>query len=180
MSYPVFVKPENGSASIDIHVANTEEELRVIAGQIAAPMIQEMMRGQEYGADVYVDLISGKCISIFLKKKIKMRAGETDKAVSVHDEDAFRQIARFVEEAGFKGQLDMDLFYEDGEWVFSEVNPRYGGGYPHAQACGVNMPALYLNNLAGKENEARIGAYDDDIYMMKYNEIMIRAKEDLA
>ena len=180
MSYPVFIKPENGSASIDIHMANTEEELRVIAGGQKVPMIQEMMTGQEYGADAYVDLISGKCVSIFLKKKIKMRAGETDKAVSVHDEEAFAQIARFVEETGFRGQLDLDLFYQNGEWVFSEVNPRYGGGYPHAQACGVNMPALYLNNLAGKENDVNIGAYDDDVYMMKYNEIMIRGKENLA
>ena len=52
-------------------------------------MIQEFMDGQEYGADVYIDMISGEIVSVFVKKKLKMRAGETDKAVSVKDPALF-------------------------------------------------------------------------------------------
>ena len=32
---------------------------------------------------------------------------------------------------------------------------------------------LILNNLQGKVNEKHIGAYDEGIYMMKYNEVKI-------
>ena len=104
-------------------------------------MIQEYMDGQEYGADVYMDMISGRCTSIFVKKKIKMRAGETDKSVSFKDEKLFELIRHFAETCGFCGMIDIDIFEIDGVYYISEVNPRFGGGYPHAYACGVNMPA---------------------------------------
>lgn len=54
------------------------------------------------------------------------------------------------------------------------MNPRFGGGYPHAYECGCDHVALILNNLRGKVNEKRIGAYEEGVYMMKYNEVMIK------
>jgi carbamoyl-phosphate synthase large subunit len=142
-------------------------------------MIQEYMNGQEYGADVYIDLISGKCTSIFLKKKIKMRAGETDKSVSVKDPELFERIRAFVEKCGFRGMIDIDLFLIDGKWYLSEVNPRFGGGFPHAYGCGVNTPAAVIRNLQGQENPVTIGDYAEGIYMMKYNEVMFKAGDQL-
>ena len=62
----------------------------------------------------------------------------------------------------------------DGEYYISEVNPRFGGGYPHAYECGVNVPKMIINNIENKRNEKAIGNYESDIYMMKYNEVMIR------
>ena len=132
------------------------------------------MSGTEYGADVYIDMLSGKCTSIFIKKKIKMRAGETDKSVSVKDEKLFTLIQNFVETCGFRGMIDIDIFDQNGVYYISEVNPRFGGGYPHAYGCGVNMPAQVLHNLGGKENPITIGAYKEGICMMKYNELLIK------
>jgi carbamoyl-phosphate synthase large subunit len=136
-------------------------------------MAQELLNGQEIGADVYIDTVSGEVVSIFTKKKIKMRAGETDKAVSFKDEKLFDLIERFVKEAGFRGQIDIDIFDIGGEYYISEVNPRFGGGYPHAYEAGCDHMKLILNNLKGIANEKRIGAYDEGVYMMKYNEVMI-------
>ncbi|SDA65809.1 carbamoyl-phosphate synthase large subunit [Lachnospiraceae bacterium G11] len=174
VNYPVFVKPVCGSASIHINKVNSDKELEGLFAMYDDLMIQEFMHGQEYGADVYIDMISGKCASIFIKKKIKMRAGETDKSVSVHIPELFEQIKTFVEAEGFRGIIDIDIFEQDCKFYFSEINPRFGGGYPHAYACGVNVPAQIINNLNGIENEVRIGDYKDGIVMMKYNEIMIR------
>ncbi len=174
ISYPVFVKPVRGSASLHINRVESSRQIEVLYGLHEDLMIQEYMDGQEYGADVYIDMISGKCTSIFVKKKIKMRAGETDKAVSVRDEKLFELIRNFVETCGFRGVIDIDLFEIEGRYYISEVNPRFGGGYPHAHACGVNIPAAILRNLDGLENEADIGDYAENVCMMKYNEIAIR------
>ncbi len=174
ISYPVFVKPVRGSASLHINRVESSRQIEVLYGLHEDLMIQEYMDGQEYGADVYIDMISGKCTSIFVKKKIKMRAGETDKAVSVRDEKLFELIRNFVETCGFRGVIDIDLFEIEGRYYISEVNPRFGGGYPHAHACGVNIPAAILRNLDGLENEAGIGDYAENVCMMKYNEIAIR------
>ncbi len=174
ISYPVFIKPVRGSASININKVNSREETDLLFTLDDDLMIQEYMDGQEYGADVYIDMISGRCTSIFVKKKIKMRAGETDKSVSVKNEKLFTMIRNFVEECGFRGMIDIDIFEIDGCFYISEVNPRFGGGFPHAYTCGVNMPAAVIRNLAGQENEVDIGNYAENICMMKYNEIAVR------
>ena len=103
-----------------------------------------------------------------------MRAGETDKAVSFKDEKLFELIEKFVSECGFIGQIDIDIFDIDGEYYISEVNPRFGGGYPHAYECGCDHMTLIKNNLKGIENVKNIGNYETGVYMMKYNEIMIK------
>ncbi len=174
IAYPVFVKPVRGSASIHINKVGSSKEIDVLCDLYDDLMIQEYMDGQEYGADVYVDMISGKCTDIFVKKKIKMRAGETDKSVSYKDEALFEIIRDFAESCGFRGMRDIDIIEIDGVYYISEVNPRFGGRYPHAYACGVNMAQAVIHNLSGQENEVRIGQYQEGICMMKYNEVMIR------
>lgn len=174
IDFPVFVKPVRGSASLNINKVTSQQELEVLFGLYDDLMIQELMDGQEYGADVYIDMLSGKCTSIFIKKKIKMRAGETDKSVSVKIPALFELLQKFVEKCGFCGMIDIDIFEISGTFYISEVNPRFGGGYPHAYACGVDMPSQVLRNLEGGENPVAIGDYREGIGMMKYNEIAIR------
>ena len=174
VSYPVFVKPYRGSASISISKVYDKETIDLLFDHEDDLMIQEFLKGQEIGADVYVDMISGKVVSIFTKKKLKMRAGETDKAVSFKDERLFLLIEKFVLEAGYKGQIDIDIFEVEGQYYISEVNPRFGGGYPHAFEAGCNHMKLIMENLQGRVNDKTIGNYNENVYMMKYNEVMIK------
>lgn len=174
ITYPVFVKPYKGSASISISKVYDKETVDLLFAHEDDLMIQEFLDGQEIGADVYIDMISGEIVSIFTKKKIKMRAGETDKAVSFKDDKLFELIKKFVSEAGYRAQIDIDIFDINGEYYISEVNPRFGGGYPHAYESGANHMKLIVNNLAGKKNECVVGEYEEGTYMMKYNEVMIR------
>ncbi|MFE1242846.1 ATP-grasp domain-containing protein [Fictibacillus sp. NPDC058756] len=173
INYPVFVKPVKGSASINISKVTSKEEIELLFSRFDNLIIQEYMNGSEYGADVYIDMISGEPVAIFTKEKIKMRAGETDKAVSVIDEDLFELIKSFIKKAKFLGIIDIDIFKVNGEYYISEVNPRFGGGYPHAFESGVNVPGMIINNLNGNVNIDVIGKYSQGIRMMKYNEVKI-------
>ncbi len=174
IEFPVFVKPNRGSASIRISKVLSKEALELLYAQEDELMIQEFLDGQEIGADVYIDMISGETISIFTKKKLKMRAGETDKAVSFKDPKLFRLIEKFVKESGYRGVIDIDIFDIDGKYYISEINPRFGGGYPHAYEAGCDFMKLILENLKGNINKKRIGEYRENLYLMKYCEIMVR------
>ena len=174
IGYPVFVKPVCGSASISISKVYDRETVELLFAHSDNLMIQEFLDGQEIGADVYIDMISNEVVSVFTKKKIVMRAGETDKAVSFKDPKLFELICRFAEESGWSGQIDIDIFDINGTYYISEVNPRFGGGYPHAYECGCDHMTLIQNNIHGVTNEKNIGAYDEGVYMMKYNEVCIR------
>jgi len=173
INYPVFVKPVKGSASININKVSSKKEIEILYSRFDNLMIQEYMDGTEYGVDAYIDVISGELVSVFIKKKIKMRAGETDKSVSVKDEKLLELVKKFVKKAGFKGIIDIDIFKVNGEYYISEINPRFGGGYPHAYESGVNIPKMIINNINGNVNKATMGGYDEGIYMMKYNEVKV-------
>ncbi len=173
ITYPVFVKPVCGSASIAISKVYDRETVELLFVHDDNLMIQEFLDGQEIGADCYIDMLSAEVVSIFTKKKLVMRAGETDKSVSFKDQKLFGLVDKFCRDFGFRGQIDIDIFEIDGEYYISEVNPRFGGGYPHAYECGVDHMKLIVNNLKSVANEKTIGNYDEGIYMMKYNEVKI-------
>lgn len=173
VSFPVFVKPRFGSASLHISKADDMETAEFLFKHQPDMIVQEFLHGQEIGADCYIDMVSQEVVSIFTKKKLLMRAGETDKAVSFRDRELFALVERFARESGFLGQIDVDIFDVGGVYYISEVNPRFGGGYPHAYESGVNHMHLIVNNLNGHANKPCIGAYDEGIVMMKYNELKI-------
>ena len=174
IKFPVFVKPITGSCSINIQKIDNLNDLKFNFNKYPDLMIQEFIEGQELGADVFIDMISNEVISIFTKKKLLMRAGETDKSVSFKDKKLFDLIKSFVSKAGFKGQIDIDIFEVNGEYYLSEVNPRFGGGYPHAYECGCNFPNYMIKNMQGDANKPEIGEYEENIYMMKYLDLLIK------
>lgn len=173
LCYPVFVKPIRGSASIAVSKVEDQETVELLFGHSDGLLIQEYLKGQEIGVDCYIDMISGELISVFAKKKLVMRAGETDKGISFKDPKLFALVERLVKESGLRGQIDIDIFECNGAYYISEINPRFGGGYPHAYEAGVNHMKYIVQNLDGKKNSPEIGHYEDGIVMMKYNEIMI-------
>lgn len=171
LQFPLFVKPRNGSGSAGIEKVYDLERLKSVCNREEPYIVQEFMEAQELGVDVYVDLLSGEVVSIFAKKKLKMRAGETDKSVSYKNEKLFHVISRFAKEFGLKGTNDIDVFEKDGEFFISEVNPRFGGGYLHAYECGQKFPEFLIRNMNGEANKVSIGDYEENVYMMKYFDI---------
>ena len=101
--YPLMVKPRWGMGSLSIYQADDEEELRLLVKkarrEIKASylkyesqenpdqcvLIQEKLRGQEYGLDVIHDL-KGNQRTVVVKQKEAMRSGETDGAKTVDHE----------------------------------------------------------------------------------------------
>ena len=68
ITYPVFVKPARGSASIAISKVYDKETVDLLFAHDDGLMIQEYLDGQEIGADVYIDMISGEVV-LFLRKR---------------------------------------------------------------------------------------------------------------
>lgn len=163
IQFPLFMKPRWGSGSIGLETIDDMEELDVyynlllkkIKKTILATasvgdeyiMIQEKLTGCEFGLDVMNDL-EGRNAGVSVKKKLAMRAGETDKAVTV-DLPEVREIGRKIgENLGHIGNLDVDIMQRaDGTYCVLELNPRFGGGYPFSYEAGVNLPLAIIKWL---------------------------------
>lgn len=173
-SFPLFAKLRDGSASIGIKKISNYADFEGIKEE-KKYIYQPFIDGSEYGIDAYFDMITGKLVSVFMKKKIAMRAGETDKAISVKSEQVLDEVKKLTNIKGLYGPIDVDVFVSKSEEVFiNEINPRFGGGHPHAYGCGVNFMKLILNNLEGKKNEPIFNNYKEGIMMLKYNGLLFR------
>lgn len=69
ITFPVFVKPIRGSASIAISKVYDMETVDLLFEHTPGLMIQEFLNGQEFGADCYIDLISGELVSVFTEEE---------------------------------------------------------------------------------------------------------------
>ena len=168
-SYPIFAKLRDGSASIGICKIDTEDDFAITRNNDKY-IYQPFIEGIEYGVDVYFDLISGELISVFIKRKLAMRAGETDKSISVKSAKILSEILKVGKISGIRGPVDVDVFVSNrGEVFINEINPRFGGGYPHAYQCGVNLMELIMNNLKGIVNKPQFNNYEEDVILLKYS-----------
>ena len=166
IEFPLFMKPRWGSGSIGLESIADMEELDIyhnllmkkIKKSILATasvgdeyiMIQEKLIGSEFGLDIMNDL-NGKHVAVSVKQKLAMRAGETDKAVTV-DLPEVREMGRKIGEAlGHIGNLDVDIMQRaDGAYCVLELNPRFGGGFPFSYEAGVNMPKAIIHWIKGE------------------------------
>lgn len=171
--YPYFAKPKFGSASLDMHKIECPSDFKTIINEDNY-IIQEFIEGKEFGVDVYVDFLSGNIVEMFIKEKIKMRAGETDKSVSIYSKEIEELVIKLLNTMDLCGPIDIDIFQtKEGEFLISEVNPRFGGGYLHAQESGCDFPSLIMNNLLGIKNSKSKMIYRETV-MMKYSELIFK------
>lgn len=173
IAFPVFVKPVRGAGSVGAMKISCMELLKALFRYSEEPLlIQEFCNGREFGIDVYVDLVSGEVVDVFMKEKLRMRAGETEKSVTNNDPKLKEFICRVASTLKLSGPIDMDVFEKDGTFYLSEINPRFGGGFPHAYACGVDTPSYILKNLQGEANESHLQEEREEIYVLKYSDIL--------
>lgn len=161
LAFPLVIKPRWGSASIGIDYVEDVDELemayqltkvrlmRTFLGEISSKdperclLIQERLRGQEFGLDVVNDL-DGRYVTTFIKQKLSMRAGETDRAVTLENEILQSIGQRIGENLGHIGNLDCDVFVDGTNCCVLEMNPRFGGGYPFSHMGGANLPSALI------------------------------------
>jgi carbamoyl-phosphate synthase large subunit len=158
IAFPLVVKPRWGSGSCGIERAHDAGELALVYAlatkrharslpveQCADPpiLIQEWLGGDEYGLDVINDL-EGRYAATLAKRKLLMRAGETDRAITVRHTGLERLGEALGGALGHIGNLDCDVFVSGETCTVLEMNPRFGGGYPFAHTAGANLPAALI------------------------------------
>ena len=171
VSFPLIIKPRWGMGSIGLMEATNEEELRLMFQLVhrrifstylkyesqsapeACVIIQARAAGQEYGLDVLNDL-SGRHVTTVVKRKLAMRSGETDAAVTELRPEVAAVGARLAALLRHPGNLDVDLFLNGEDISVLELNCRFGGGYPFSHVAGANFPAALVAWLRGEEPDA--------------------------
>ena len=190
IEFPLLIKPRWGSSSVGIERVETERELALAYewGQVQARrgllgrlspagtdnglVVQQWHRGQEYGLDIVNDL-QGVYRATLARRKLTMRAGNTDRAVTVAD-SALEQLGRYLGgRLEHVGCLDCDVLATDGGYLVLDLNPRLGGGYPFAHLAGANVPAALVAWAGGQEADPSWLRAEPDVVVSKYDGVTI-------
>ncbi|SDY18074.1 carbamoyl-phosphate synthase large subunit [Evansella caseinilytica] len=164
IDFPVFIKPVNGSGSSNCGAVHSLEELN--ASFREQMLIQPLLTGDEYGVDVFNDS-SGMPVRLVIKKKLAMRSGETDKAVTVFHEQIHSLALRLAKALKHFGPLDLDIIVEQGRLYVIDMNPRLGGGYPATHLAGVDFLQLLMQMHGGTDPAPEFNNYKAGLLTMK-------------
>lgn len=172
--FPLFIKPLDGSSSMNNFKINNVKELQFFKEYVPNPMIQEFADGIEYCVDVFTDL-EGNLISISPKERLAHRGGEITKAKIVKDKEIISISKKLVNVLKPKGEINFDCIKTKQGINIIEINGRFAGGAPISFKAGANSPLCLYKILNGEKikfndsiNYDMIALrFDDAVYMKK-------------
>ena len=172
ISYPIILKPRSGSSSKGVFVIKDKNEL-------PSPNIyknenyiaQELIKGYEVTVDILSDG-HGRCIEGVQRKRLKVRGGEVERAITIKHRHLHSIVEKLVEQMMPFGVINVQFIFDEikQRYLLMEINPRFGGGYPLAYYAGANYPKMLIKILAGEEIEHTPMSYEEDKYMLRYDE----------
>lgn len=171
-TFPLFIKPLDGSSSINNFKINNEEELNFFKKYVDRPIIQEFAKGEEYCVDIFTDF-NGNPITIVPKLRVASRAGEIMKGKIVKDQRIINYMKKLVKLIKPIGEINVDCMVSEEEISIIEINGRFAGGSPMSFEAGANSPLNLIKLLKGEElsyNEDYLDQmmafrFDDCIYI---------------
>lgn len=167
--FPVIIKPSRGSASRGVRRVNDAETLRSLRDQQGL-VVESLARGVEHTTNLFVDH-SGQCLCAVPHQRLETRGGEVSKGMTVKNRKLM-ELAKNVAEAlpGARGPLNLQGFVdEDNNIQFTEINARFGGGFPLAAEAGANFCRWILEGIQGLPSSATFSDWDDHLLMLRFD-----------
>jgi carbamoyl-phosphate synthase large subunit len=167
--WPLLVKVREGFGSRHIYRAHDRGELEFFLRYTTVDsFVQECCRGEEFSVDVFCDLES-RCLNAIPRTMIQSKGGESIKGATIADEELIRHAQRVAETVGIVGPANVQCFREpDGSLPVTDVNPRFGGGFPLPLAAGSGYPDLALALARGERPEPRLGEFRAGVVMTRF------------
>jgi carbamoyl-phosphate synthase large subunit len=171
-SFPVMVKPRQGSGARSIHPAADAQEAEFFVRYVHEPtMLQRLMDGPEFSIDCLCDP-QGRCLNAIPRTMIESRGGESIKGTVIADAELVALGARAVEALGVRGPCTIQVFRDQEIGLgITDVNTRFGGAFPapmYAALPGRTYPELIVRMARGEEIEPHLGAFRAGITFTRY------------
>jgi carbamoyl-phosphate synthase large subunit len=168
-SFPLLVKARNGFGSRHIYRAEDRAQLGFFLGYTPVDsIVQACLAGEEFSIDVFCDL-DGRCLNAIPRTMIESKGGESIKGMTIRDERLMELARDVAEKLKVVGPANIQCFREaDGTHYVTDINTRFGGGFPLPLAAGGRYPELALALARGEHPEPRLGDFREGIVMTRF------------
>lgn len=137
IEFPLFIKPKDGSSSINAKAVYSYDELRTNMKSIKNYIVQDFIEGTEFTIDAFLDFES-RIITIVPRQRIATRSGEILKGRIVKDRMIIEEVRKLLEILKPIGHITIQCMKTDRGIEFIEINPRFGGGAPMSIKAGAD------------------------------------------
>ena len=181
----VILKPIKGSSSSNvfkIQKTKINDFIEIMHFDPKNFIIQEYINFDfEVTVDVFADSFF-QVVEMCQRKRLKVRGGEVERALTIKDKKLEELVEIITKILKLTGVFNVQFFYKNGDYYFSEVNPRFGGGYPLSYHAGANFIEHIANFLSQKHlNYFGTTRYQENMYMLRYdNAIYTKELIDLS
>jgi carbamoyl-phosphate synthase large subunit len=176
---PLFIKPLNGSRSVDTFLITKHEHLTEYHFQNKDLMFLEYLdhnQFEEFTCDLYYDKNHDlKCV--VPRQRIEVRDGEVNKGLAIKNSlvSYIKEHLSHVDGAVgcltsqfFKHAVEKDIIYG------IEINARFGGGFPLTYETGANYPKWLIKEYLFDEAIEFFEDWEDNLLMLRYdNEVLV-------
>ena len=179
--FPLIAKPYRGSASIGVKTLKSIDSLIEFSKERSDLIVEEIAKGCEYTVNVFVDR-SGRCVCAVPHHRMEVRAGEVAKGVTVKDLGVMELASQVSERLpGAYGALNVQGFLSpDNDFRITEINARFGGGYPLAHQAGADFARWLLEELLSLPSSAEFDAWQDGLAMLRYDTAVFLSAKEMA
>jgi carbamoyl-phosphate synthase large subunit len=166
---PVLVKARHGFGSRHIYRAENGSELEFFLRYTPVDsIVQRCCLGEEFSIDVFCDW-DGRCLNAVPRTMIESKGGESIKGTTIKDWSLIEFGCRVAESLGLVGPANVQCFREsDGAHFVTDINPRFGGGFPLPTAAGSRYPELALALARGERPAPRVGEFREGVVMTRF------------
>ena len=175
LKFPLFIKPLDGSSSINAFKVNDQEELATYRKLIDKPIVQEFMEGTEYTIDAFLDF-DGKLITLVPRIRIATRSGEIAKGVITRDQEIMKDVTRLMQELKPIGHITVQCMKTKRGIEYIEINPRFGGGAPMSIMAGADSCENLYRLLSGEKLTYNENFRDNLTFLRFDQSIMLNEK----
>ena len=148
-NFPLFIKPLDGSSSINAFKIKNKSELDFFYGYIEKPIVQEMISGEEYTVDVFLDFDSN-IITMVPRQRLATRSGEISKGKIIKDREIMQDVTKLMNVLKPIGHITVQCMKTNDGIKYIEINPRFGGGAPMSILAGADSCENLYRLLMGE------------------------------
>jgi carbamoyl-phosphate synthase large subunit len=178
--FPVLVKARHGFGSRHIYRAENANELEFFLRYTPVDsIVQQACLGEEFSIDVFCDW-DACCLNAIPRTMIESKGGESIKGETIKDWSLIEFGRRVAETLEIIGPANIQCFREsDGLHYVTDINPRFGGGFPLPTAAGSRYAELALALARGERPEPRLGEFREGVTMTRFfSHLTLAADED--
>ncbi len=173
-TFPLFIKPYDGSLSADIFLIRRPEDLTHYHMTNEKLLFMEYIDKAEHD-EFTVDMYYGKdnqVKCIVPRLRIEIRGGEISKGITCKNVVVSYLKEKIGHIPGAIGCLTVQVFLnKNTDQIYGiEINPRFGGGFPLSYQAGANYPGWLIREYLLNENISYTDNWSKNLLMLRYDD----------